>query len=109
MAKKSQINKAGEPKYKVRGTPAAAVVDGPFRVPQVRPLPDLPPRDDPRGRSAGLDEGELVREAMLTDPIADMLTRIRNANTAMHDEVLMPSSKQKVALARDPPAGGLHH
>jgi len=36
---------------------------------------------------------------MLTDPIADMLTRIRNANTAMHDEVRMPSSKQKVALA----------
>ena len=36
---------------------------------------------------------------MLTDPIADMLTRIRNANTAMHDEVLMPSSKKKEALA----------
>ena len=36
---------------------------------------------------------------MLTDPIADMLTRIRNANTAMHDEVKMPNSKQKVALA----------
>jgi small subunit ribosomal protein S8 len=36
---------------------------------------------------------------MLTDPIADMLTRVRNANTAMHDEVVMPSSKQKVALA----------
>ncbi len=37
---------------------------------------------------------------MLTDPIADMLTRIRNANTAMHDAVKMPSSKQKVALAK---------
>ena len=36
----------------------------------------------------------------MTDPIADMLTRIRNANTAMHDEVRMPSSKQKVALAK---------
>ena len=36
---------------------------------------------------------------MLTDPIADMLTRVRNANTAMHDQVTMPSSKQKVALA----------
>lgn len=35
----------------------------------------------------------------MTDPIADMLTRIRNANTAMHDEVTMPSSKQKEALA----------
>jgi small subunit ribosomal protein S8 len=37
---------------------------------------------------------------MLTDPIADMLTRVRNANTAMHDTVVMPSSKQKVALAQ---------
>ena len=37
---------------------------------------------------------------MLTDPIADMLTRVRSANTAMHDTVTMPSSKQKVALAK---------
>lgn len=36
---------------------------------------------------------------MMTDPVADMLTRIRNANTAMHDEVSMPSSKLKVSLA----------
>ena len=36
----------------------------------------------------------------MTDPIADMLTRIRNANVAMHDEVRMPSSKQKEALAQ---------
>ena len=36
----------------------------------------------------------------MTDPIADMLTRIRNANIAMHDEVRMPSSKQKEALAK---------
>ena len=36
---------------------------------------------------------------MITDPISDMLTRIRNASVAMRDEVLMPSSKQKIALA----------
>jgi len=36
---------------------------------------------------------------MISDPIADMLTRIRNANAAMHDEVRMPSSKLKEALA----------
>lgn len=35
----------------------------------------------------------------MTDPIADMLTRVRNANVAMHDQVRMPSSKQKEALA----------
>jgi small subunit ribosomal protein S8 len=36
----------------------------------------------------------------MTDPVADMLTRIRNANVAFHDDVVMPSSKLKVALAR---------
>lgn len=36
----------------------------------------------------------------MTDPIADMLTRIRNANVAFHDDVPMPSSKLKEALAR---------
>lgn len=36
---------------------------------------------------------------MMTDPVADMLTRIRNANIAMHDEVIMPASKLKLALA----------
>ena len=35
----------------------------------------------------------------MTDPIADMLTRIRNANVAFHDDVAMPSSKLKEALA----------
>jgi small subunit ribosomal protein S8 len=36
----------------------------------------------------------------MTDPISDMLTRLRNANTAFHDDVIMPSSKVKEALAR---------
>jgi small subunit ribosomal protein S8 len=36
---------------------------------------------------------------MLTDPIADMLTRIRNAHLALHKEVNVPSSKMKVSLA----------
>jgi len=37
---------------------------------------------------------------MLTDPVADMLTRIRNANKALHDTTTMPSSKLKVEIAR---------
>ena len=37
---------------------------------------------------------------MNTDPIADMLTRIRNANMVSHPEVEMPSSKLKVELAK---------
>ena len=36
----------------------------------------------------------------MTDPIADMLTRIRNANTAKHDTVDVPSSKMKLAIAQ---------
>jgi len=36
----------------------------------------------------------------VTDPIADMLTRIRNGNVAYHESVKMPSSKMKVALAQ---------
>ena len=35
----------------------------------------------------------------MNDPIADMLTRIRNANTAKHDTVDVPSSKMKLAIA----------
>jgi small subunit ribosomal protein S8 len=37
---------------------------------------------------------------MLTDPIADMLTRIRNANKARHDRAVMPTSRLKVEIAR---------
>ena len=36
----------------------------------------------------------------MSDPIADMLTRIRNANTAKHDTVAVPSSKIKLAIAQ---------
>ena len=35
----------------------------------------------------------------MTDPIADMLTRIRNANTSKHDTVDVPASKMKVSIA----------
>ena len=36
----------------------------------------------------------------MTDPIADMLTRIRNANKALHDETRMPASRLKQEIAR---------
>ena len=36
----------------------------------------------------------------MSEPIADMLTRIRNANTAKHDTVDVPSSKMKLAIAK---------
>ena len=37
---------------------------------------------------------------MLTDPVADMLTRIRNANKALQETVSMPSSRLKEVIAR---------
>ena len=37
---------------------------------------------------------------MQTDPIADMLSRIRNANKALHEEVSMPTSRMKESIAR---------
>lgn len=37
---------------------------------------------------------------MLTDPIADMLTRVRNANRALHDSASMPTSRMKEEIAR---------
>ena len=40
----------------------------------------------------------------MTDPIADMLTRIRNANVAMHDDVRMPSLQAEGGPRRHPPA-----
>src|ERR671936_976998 len=39
-------------------------------------------------------------EEMLTDPVADMLTRIRNANKALHERVEMPTSRLKEQIAR---------
>jgi small subunit ribosomal protein S8 len=37
---------------------------------------------------------------MMTDPIADMLTRVRNANLAVHDKVHIPASKVKAEIAK---------
>ena len=41
-----------------------------------------------------------ISTAVVQDPIADMLTRVRNANTARHAEVRVPASKLKVEIAR---------
>ncbi len=41
-----------------------------------------------------------LRETEMTDPISDMLTRIRNAVTAKHTRVDMPASKLKAEIAR---------
>ena len=46
---------------------------------------------------------------MMTDPVADLLTRIRNAGTARHLETLCPSSKLKVAIASLLKEEGVNH
>ena len=96
-------------------------------VPQVRALPHLLPGDGARRRAPrhhqvllvvqtsvsadaarptaevrrrGNRGGKAARQLMtMTDPIADMLTRLRNANSAYHDSVTMPHSKIKTHIA----------
>ena len=52
-------------------------------------------------RDSGCSQGELVGGIiMISDPIADMLTRVRNASRAAHSVVEMPSSILKVAIRR---------
>lgn len=47
-----------------------------------------------------LDDDINRRTNQMTDPIADMLTRIRNANTSKHDTVDVPASKMKMLLLK---------
>jgi small subunit ribosomal protein S8 len=47
-----------------------------------------------------LDIEEVRYTGQISDPIADMLTRIRNASRALHDEVAMPASKKLAEIAR---------
>ena len=104
MAKKALIEKQQRtPKFKVRaytrcrrcGRPRAVLRK--FGLCRICLRVHGARRRDPRRH-----QGELVRGGRAHDddrPLADMLTRIRNANTAMHDSVKMPSSKLKESLA----------
>ena len=80
MAKKSMINKQQRtPKYSTRAYTRCSI-----RV---------------QGADPRREKGELVRRHIMTDPIADMLTRIRNALTAKHETVEVPASNMKKAIA----------
>ena len=62
-------------------------------LPQVRPRPSEAARGDDARRRARPSQGELVRsntQMSMTDPIADMLTRIRNGQSAGKPEVSLP-------------------
>jgi len=45
------------------------------------------------------DENWITRIMTMTDPVADLLTRLRNANSAFHESVSLPSSKLKTHIA----------
>src|SRR5580765_333338 len=73
------------------------------RLPQEVPaLPNLLPEPGAGRRASGRAQGQLVGagrlEMSMTDPIADLLTRIRNAQVAKHKTVDVPASKMKVAI-----------
>src|SRR5262249_10209068 len=68
------------------------------RLPQVRPLQNLSAGARAPGRDPRHDEIELV--TVLTDPVADMLARIRNANKALHESTQMPTSRLEEGIAR---------
>ena len=115
-------------KFKVRHRNRCQRCGRPRALPaQVRAVPSLLPQAGARGRRRGRDQEQLVgarrarRRAQpecrvpepretedMTDPIADMLTRIRNAVTARHARVDMPASKLKAEIARILAGRGLH-
>ena len=70
------------------------------RLQEVRALPHLPAGARPSGHDPRHDQVELVGGDVVSDPIADMLTRIRNANTSLAETARMPVSKAKVEIAR---------
>jgi small subunit ribosomal protein S8 len=67
-------------------------------------VPNLLPDSGGRGPDPRRDEVELVMAVssvgVVSDPIADMLTRIRNANSARHTDVNVPASRLKLEIAR---------
>ena len=103
MAKTSLIVKSQrKPKFKVRAyTRCLMCGRSARRLPQVPDLPDLSPRARAARRDPRHAQGLLVggRRIMLNDPIADMLTRIRNANRISRKNVSMPASRMKVGIA----------
>ena len=105
MAKKSMIAKSKRPPRYPRAAAQSlrALWTSPRVYSQVRPVPNLLPRAGAQGAASGRDQGELVggdEHLNTTDPIADMLTRVRNAIQARHAAVDMPFSKMKLAIAK---------
>ena len=102
MAKKSMINKQQRtPKYSTRAYTRCSICGRPHAVLRKYGICRICFRNLAyKGQiHPGREKGELVRRHIMTDPIADMLTRIRNAITAKHETVEVPASNMKKAIA----------
>ena len=109
MAKTSKIVRQARPQVQDPGVHSLPPLRPPARrVPQVRPVPDLPARARPQRLHPRHDEVELVSDMSMTDPIADFLTRIRNAIKAAHETVEIPRPAAQARDGADPARAGLH-
>ena len=102
MAKKSMIAKAARPaKYKVRNYTRCNKCGRPRAVFKKFGLCRICLRElAHQGAIPGMTKSVGRRRDVLTDPIADMLTRIRNANKALQETATMPTSRMKESIAQ---------
>ena len=64
------------------------------------PRPERTDGDAPRPRRVIVPKARRPRGVAVNDPVADMLTRVRNASGARHETVMIPSSRIKIEIAR---------
>ena len=102
MAKKAMINKQQKtPKYSTRAYTRCQICGRPHAVLQKYGICRICFRELAyKGEIPGVKKSSWQEDIEMTDPIADMLTRIRNALVARHDEVEIPKSKIKEEIAR---------
>ena len=110
MAKKSLIAKAKrKPQFGVRGYNRCFVCGRPRGyMRRFAPVPHLLPGARPAGRAARRDEVELVGPMNISDPIADMLTRIRNAQPRAPHRGARAGLAHQARDRPDPEGRGLH-
>jgi ribosomal protein S8 len=96
----SSSSRSGRSGSRSAPTAGATSADGRARCSASSASAGSAARPRARGLDPRHDQELLVGEEMLTDPVADMLTRIRNANKALQDRVVMPTSKLKLEIAR---------
>jgi len=68
--------------------------------PQIPQRPERAEGEAPRPRRVIVPKARHPRGVTVNDPVADMLTRIRNASGARHESVMIPSSRIKIEIAR---------